>query len=207
MRKEDKVRGFLVIILIIFIAININSINNFLSFHNDETIEFGHSTVIVPESWNTTDKLNSADEAKTENALTNGYIIIDHWDDWPEDKITSISEKTFKSMEDGGYKVLKNENLTLNGVEVSKQYFKNPSRDNDTVWTPVGVNYVFSKEDSNYTVQVHYFTDQDYKNETFLKEIDTQVENEIENIHNKDYNPVVSSVWHVVDTIKGILPH
>lgn len=207
MRKEDKVRGFLVIILIIFIAININSINNFLSFHNDETIEFGHSTVIVPESWNTTDKLNLADEAKTENALTNGYIIIDHWDDWPEDTITSVSQAKFKDMEDGGYKVLKNENTTLNGIPVSKQYFKNPSRNSSTVWNPIGVNYVFSKEDTNYTVQVHYFTEHDYNNATFLKEIDNHVENDIENIHNKDYNEFVSSVWHIFDEISGNIPH
>jgi hypothetical protein len=156
----------------------------------------------VPQAWNTTDELNLNNESKTHPALTNGYVIIDHWDDWPEDKITSISEKEFKKMEDGEYKVLKTDNATLSGIPISKEYFINPSRDNDTVWTPVGVNYVFSKEDANYTIQVHYFTEHDYNNSTFLNEIDTCVANDIEDIHNNDYNSVVSSAWRIFDNAK-----
>ena len=203
MRRDDTIRWLLVIVLIIFIAININGINSFLSFHNDKTVDFGHSSAVVPLGWNTTDELNITNESKTESAITNGYIFVDHWDDWPENTITSVSEAEFKSMEDGRYKVLKNDNCTLSGIPVSKQYFTNPSRDNDTVWTHVGVNYVFSKEDANYTVQVSYFTDQDYNNTTFLKEIDDSIEDDIENIHNKDFNEFVSTVWHVFDNIKG----
>ncbi len=207
MRKEDMLRGFLIVILILFIAVNINGINSFLSFHTDKTADFGHSMTVVPEAWNTTDELNLTSEAKTQHAITNGYVFIDHWDDWPENTITSVSEAKFKDMEDGGYKVLKNDNATLSGVAVSKQYFTNPSRNNDTVWNHVGVNYVFSKEDTNYTIQVHYFTSQDYKNATFLKEIDERVEDDMANIHNKDYNEFVSGVWHAYDRIKSNLPH
>lgn len=203
-KRNDTLRIFVVIILIIFIAINITSINNFLSFSNDKTADFGHSSCIVPQEWNTVKELKIDNENKTASALTNGYIFIDQWDDWPEGKITSVSEDKFKSMEDGGYKVLKNENYTLNDMPISKQYFKNPSRNNDTVWSDVGVNYVFSKEDTNYAIQVHYFTQQDYNNTTFLKQIDYFVEDDITGIHNNEYNAFVSTVWHIIDRI---VPH
>ena len=172
MRREDKIHGILLIILIIFIASNINGINSFLSVQTDKTIEFGHSVTVVPQSWNTTEELNQTNESKTPDAITNEYVYIDHWDDWPEDHITSISEAKFRALEDGGYKVLKNDNATLSGVMGSKQYFSNPSSDNDNVWSHVGVNYVFPKEDTNYAIQVHYFTSHDYNNTTFLKEVD-----------------------------------
>ena len=207
MRREDMLRGFFIIILILFIAVNINGINSFLSFHTDKTVDFGHSLSVVPQAWNTTDELNLTNESKTQPAITNGYVFIDHWDDWPEDTITSISEAKFRAMEDGGYKVLKNDKCTLGGMTVSKQYFTNPSRDTDTVWNPIGVNYVFSKEDTNYAVQVHYFTKQDYNNTTFLKEIDDRVEDDIANIHNNDFNGFVSSIQHGVDIIGRNLPH
>jgi len=198
MRHNDKVYGILLILLIIFIAVNINDINSFLSVHPDKTVDFGHSETIVPQSWNTTNELN---QSKTSNTITNNYIYIDHWDDWPEDHITSISESKFKSMENGGYKVLKNENTTINGISVSKQYFTNPSRDNEAVWNHVGFNYVFSKEDTNYAVQVHYFTSQDYNNSTFVKEVDSIIAEDINNIHNKDYNEFVSLAYHTYEFI------
>ena len=203
-KRNNMLRIFVLIIFIIFIAININPINEFLTFSHDKTIDFGHSVADVPQGLNTTAELDMVNQSKTEPAMTNGYIFIDHWDDWPEDNITSISESEFKSLEDGRYKVLKNENCNLNGIAVSKQYFENPSRDNDTVWSNVGVNYVFSKEDTNYTIQVHYFTKQDYKNSTFTKQIDEIVASDMEEIHNNEYNTVVSNVWHVFD---AIVPH
>ena len=128
MRKEDVVRSIILAIIIIFIAININGINSFLSVHTDRTIEFGHSEAVVPQAWNTTDELNLTNQSKTPHAITNEYVYIDHWDDWPEDHITSISDAKFASMEDGGYEVLKRENSTIGGVPVSKEYFTNPSR-------------------------------------------------------------------------------
>ena len=205
MRREDKIHGILLIILIIFIASNINGINSFLSVQTDKTIEFGHSVTVVPQSWNTTEELNQTNESKTPDAITNEYVYIDHWDDWPEDHITSISEAKFRALEDGGYKVLKNDNATLSGVKVSKQYFSNPSRDNDKVWSHVGVNYVFPKEDTNYAIQVHYFTSHDYNNTTFLKEVDDRIEDDMSNIHNNNFNGFVSAVYHIYDIIKSNL--
>lgn len=207
MRRQDMFRSFIVIIFIIFIAININGINSFLSFNTDKTIDFGHSTAEVPQAWNTTKELNMTDIAKTPEALSNGYVVIDHWDDWPEDHITAISQAKFKDMEGGSYKVLKNEKDEFNGVPVSKQYFSNPSRNNDTVWNHIGVNYVFSKEDTNYTVQVHYFTTQDYNNTTFMNEVDNSIKEDINNIHNNDYNGFVSSVWSIYNFIADHIPH
>ncbi len=97
------------------------------------------------------------------------YTIIDVWDDWPESSITDISNAKFASMESGGFKVLKKENVDLGGINVSKQYYSNPSRDNDYQWDHVGVNYVFPKEDTNYSIEVHYFTTYDYHNKTYTK--------------------------------------
>ena len=207
MRNKDMFHVFIIIVLIIFIAVNINGINSFLSFNTDKTVDFGHSSAVVPQAWNTTDEINMTNEAKTPGAISNGYVVIDHWDDWPEDHITTLSEEQFREMEGGNYKVLKNENSTISGVSVSKQYFSNPSRDNDQVWNHMGVNYVFPKEDTNYSIQVHYFTTHDYKNTTFIKEIDERVEDDMSNIHNNDYNGFVSSVWFVYNFIAEHLPH
>ena len=201
MRRADILRTIIIAILIIFIGVNINGINSFLSVHTDETIEFGHSATVVPQAWNTTSELNMTNASKTADAITNEYVYIDHWDDWPEDHITSISEAKFRAMEDGGYKVLKNDNSTLSGVPVSKQYFTNPSRDNDVVWSHIGVNYVFPKEDTNYAIQVHYFTTHDYNNTTFIKEVDDRIEDDMSNIHNNHYNAFVSGVRDIFNFI------
>jgi hypothetical protein len=198
MRHNDKLYAILLILFLIIIGSNINGINSFLSVHTDKTIDFGHSETVVPQSWNTTEELN---QSKTSNTITNKYIYIDHWDDWPEDQITSISESKFKDMEDGNYKVLKTENTTINGAHVSKQYFSNPTKDNETVWNHIGFNYVFSKEDTNYAVQVHYLTDQDYKNSTFVKEVDEFIAEDINNIHNKNYNVLFSAIYHTYEFI------
>ena len=203
MRNRDKLHGILIIILIIIIASNINGINSFLSVNTDKTIDFGHSVTVVPQSWNTTEELNQTNMSKTPHAITNEYIYIDHWDDWPEDHITSISEAKFRAMEDGGYKVLKNDNSTLSGVSVSKQYFSNPSRDTDQVWNHIGVSYVFPKEDTNYAIQVHYFTDHDYNNTTFIEEVDDRIEDDMSNIHNNQYNGFISGVRDVFNFITG----
>ena len=207
MRRQSILRGLLIIVLILFIAININGINSFLSFHTDKTVEFGHSTAVVPQAWNTTKEANVKDIVKTPEALTNEYIIFDHWDDWPEDHITKISEAKFKDMENGSYKVLKNDQQIMGGVNVSKQYFSNPSRNNNVTWTTIGVNYVFAKEDTNYTIQVHYFTNQDYNNTTFMKVVDDSVDYDISNIHNKDYNAAVSAIRHGFNKIVEVFPH
>ena len=207
MRRKDILHAVLIFIIILFIATNINAINSFLSLKTDKSIEFGHSATVVPEAWNTTEELNMTNESKTPNAITNKYVVIDHWDDWPEDHISSISEAKFRAMENGGYKVLKTEDITLGGIPVSKQYFSNPSRNNNVTWTTIGVNYVFAKEDTNYTIQVHYFTNQDYNNTTFMKVVDDSVDYDISNIHNKDYNAAVSAIRHGFNKIVEVIPH
>lgn len=203
MRKKDMLHGLLLIILIIIIAVNINGINSFLSVQTDKTADFGHSVTVVPQSWNTTLELNQTNASKTPHAITNNYVYIDHWDNWPEDHITSISEDRFREMENGDYKVLKNENSTLSGVKVSKQYFSNPSRNTNVTWNHVGVNYVFAKEDTNYAVQVHFFTSHDYNNQTFLKEVDDRIEDDMSNIHNNEYNGFISGVIHIYEFFKS----
>ncbi len=207
MRRQDILYTVIIIVLIIIIAVNINGINSFLSFKTDKTVEFGHSITVVPQAWNTTDEVNLTNQSKTHDAITNKYVFIDHWDDWPEDHITSISEAKFKSMENGSYKVLKNDNITLSGVPVSKQYFSNPSRDNDKVWSHIGVNYVFPKEDTNYAIQVHYFTTHDYNNTTFIKEVDDRIEDDMSNIHNNEFNGFVSGVRDIYNFVAGNIPH
>ncbi|MBE6505883.1 MAG: hypothetical protein E7Z73_09170 [Methanobrevibacter millerae] len=203
MRRQDKLRSLLLILLILFIAANINGINSFLSVQTDRTIDFGHSVTVVPQAWNTTEELNLTNQSKTPHAITNEYVYIDHWDDWPEDHITSVSDGKFASMEDGGFKVLRMENKTMSGVPVSKEYFTNPSRDNNVTWSHVGVNYVFPKEDTNYAIQVHYFTSHDYNNTTFLKEVDDRIEDDMSNIHNNQYNGFISGVRDVFNFITG----
>ena len=199
MRKEDMLHGFIILLIIFAIGANINGINSFLSVHTDKTIDFGHSVTVVPQSWNTTEELNQTNQSKTPHAITNEYVYIDHWDDWPEDHITSISEAKFRAMEDGGYKVLKNEYSTISGVKVSKQYFSNPSKNTTHSWNHIGVNYVFPKEDTNYAIQVHYFTDHDFGNETFLKEVDERVEDDMSNLHNNEFNALFSEIRHIYD--------
>ncbi len=201
MRREDMFHVVLIIIFIIIIATNINGINSFLSVNTDKTVDFGHSVTVVPEAWNTTEELNLTNQSKTPHAITNEYVYIDHWDDWPEDHISSISHERFASMEDGGFKVLKTENSTISGVPVSKEYFTNPSRDNNVTWSHVGVNYVFPKEDTNYAIQVHYFTSHDYNNTTFLKEVDDRIEDDISNIHNNEYNGFISGIRSIYNFI------
>lgn len=145
MRRRDIFYWLLIVIFIIIVATNINGINSFLSVNTDKTINFGHSVAVVPEAWNTTDELNLTNHSKTPHAITNKYVYMDFWDDWPEDHITSISNDRYASMENGGFKVLKTENKTMSGVPVSKEYFSNPSRNTNVTFDHVGVNYVFLK--------------------------------------------------------------
>ena len=194
MRRRDMFYWLLIVIFIIIVASNINGINSFLSVNTDKTINFGHSVAVVPEAWNTTDELNLTNHSKTPHAITNKYVYMDFWDDWPEDHITSISNNRYASMEDGGFEVLKTENKTMSGVPVSKEYFSNPSRNTNVTFDHVGVNYVFPKEDTNYSIQIHYFTTHDYNNETFLKEVDDRVEDDMSNIHNNNYNGFISGI-------------
>lgn len=203
MKRRDMFYWLLIIIFILIVASNINGINNFLSVNTDKTVHFGHSTAVVPETWNTTDELNLTNHSKTPHAITNKYIYIDLWDDWPEDHITSISNDRYASMENGSFKVLKTENKTMSGVPVSKEYFSNPSRNTNVTFDHVGVNYVFPKEDTNYSIQVHYLTSHDYNNNTFLKEIDDRIEDDMANIHNNNYNSIISGTRDLLNFISN----
>ena len=58
MQKRDIFMSIVIAIIIIFFVANMSAINNFLSVHTDKTIEFGHSNIVVPEAWNTTDEVN-----------------------------------------------------------------------------------------------------------------------------------------------------
>ena len=201
MRRRDMFYWLLIIIFILIVASNINGINSFLSVNTDKTVHFGHSIAVVPETWNTTDELNLTNHSKTPHAITNRYLYIDLWDDWPEDHITSISNDRYASMENGSFKVLKTENKTMSGVPVSKEYFSNPSRNTNVTFDHVGVNYVFPKEDTNYSIQVHYLTSHDYNNNTFLKEIDDRIEDDMANIHNNNYNSIISGTRDLLNFV------
>lgn len=52
----------------------------------------------------------------------------------------------------------------------------------------MGVVYIFTKEDRNYCIEIHYFTTTDYNNESFTKEIDDRVEDMMANMEYKNYN-------------------
>lgn len=188
MRKRDVVLTVIVIVLLFYVVLNIGAINNFLTFATDKTIEMEHTQIVVPEAWNTTMELNITNESKTNSSISNGYVIYDFWEDWPESEFSDTSRSYFSSIEEGGYETLKEENKMMGGFNVSCEYFKNPSRDSDTQWDCIGINYVFSKEDTNYAIQVHYFTDDDYNNKTFIEELEDRTEDIISNIHNNEYN-------------------
>lgn len=188
MRKKDFVLTVIVIVLLFYVVLNMGAINNFLTFATDKTIEMEHTQIVVPEAWNTTMELNITNESKTNSSISNGYVIYDFWEDWPESEFSDTSRSYFSSIEEGGYETLKEENKMMGGFNVSCEYFKNPSRDSDTQWDCIGINYVFSKEDTNYAIQVHYFTDDDYNNKTFIKELEDRTEDIISNIHNNEYD-------------------
>ena len=197
MRFREKIAYIIMLFVIFTIIISLGSINNFLSFHTDKTIQFDESMYVVPHHWNTTEELNIT--GKTEIGMTNGYVIYDAWDDWPEDHITSISEAKFRAMEDGGYQVLKTEDHTDSGVPVSKQYFSNPSRNTNTTWNHIGVNYVFHKQDKNYAIQVHYFTTADYNNHSYIKEVDDRFEDVMATMENTKYNWYISTFHKILN--------
>lgn len=188
MNLKDKI-GYIIIVLIIFtLVINLGTINNFLSFQTDKTIQFDNSTYVVPETWNTTDELNMSNQAKSELGMTKGYIIFDMWDNWPESYMGTKSKERLKSMEEGGYETVRSEVIKLGGKNVTREYYKNPSRDTETKWDCMGVVYIFEKQDTNYCIEVHYFTKNDYNNVSYLNEIDDRVEDIMANVEYSNYN-------------------
>lgn len=205
MKFREKLSFFIVIFVILMIIVNMGAINNFLSMHTDKTIQFGHSSYVVPDSWNTTDEVNMTANAKTKTGMTNNYTVLDVWDDWPEDHMGSISHSKLASMEKGGYQTVKSEIISLGGKNVTREYFSNPSRDTETQWDHMGVVYIFSKEDTNYAVEVHYFTSNDYNNTSYTKELDDCVEYMMSNMHNNNYNWLFSEMNKLVKSIDHLI--
>lgn len=197
MRRKDKVIGLIILIIFLYIVANLGAINSMLTFATDKTYDVGRSQIVVPEAWNTTGELNMTDKAKTNDSITNRYVIWNVWENWSEDHITEISTDKFRNMEDGGYEIINESTVILGGQNVSKQYFYNPSRDTEYVWDCIGVNYVFAKEDKNYAVQIQYFTKIDYNNQSYIKEVDDRFEDFMSNVHNKDYDAFFSILNHI----------
>lgn len=201
MRKKDMILSIILIIIVIYLIANIGAINSFLSSSTDKNIKLDHSVIIVPEAWNTTEEINSTLDYKTNNSITNNYVVWDIWEDWPEDHIGDISHAKLKSMESGDYEVINSSVINLGGKNVSKEYFYNPTRDSDSQWDAYGVTYVFEKEDTNYAVQIHYFTKYDLNNESYRKELDDRMEDFMANIHNTQYDGFISGLNKVKNYI------
>lgn len=76
MQKRDIFMSIAIAIIIIFFVANMGAINNFLSVHTDKTIEFGHSNIVVPEAWNTTDEVNLSGQAKQIMELQTTTLLL-----------------------------------------------------------------------------------------------------------------------------------
>lgn len=197
MNIREKI-GYIIVLLILFtFIINIGPINDYLSFQTDKTLQFDESIYVVPDHWNTTDELNIT--GKNGNATTNGYIILDAWDDWPENYMGPASRARLISLEKGGYETVKSEVIQLGGKNVTREYYTNPSRDTKTNYDHMGVVYIFDKEDKNYCIEAHYFTTTDYNNASYTKEIDDRVEDIMANMENKKYNWYISTFNRIMN--------
>ncbi|MCQ2973035.1 MAG: hypothetical protein MJ209_07225 [archaeon] len=191
MNLREKI-GYIIILLVVFtFVINLGAINSFLSFQTDKTIQIGDSTFVVPDGWNTTKEYNIT--SRNGVGMYNEYIILDVCDDWPEDHMGPLSKAKLSAMEDGNYKTLRSEVIKLGGKNVTREYFTNPSLDTNTSWQHVGVVYMFTKQDRNYTIEAYHFTSADYNNSTYLKEIDDCVEDMMANMQYNKYNWYISS--------------
>ena len=193
--KREIVLSIILIVVFIYIVANIGAINTFLTASTGDSIDLDHTTIVVPDPWNTTVEMGKLGDSKNGNAITNGYIVFDIFEDWPESTITNVSRAKLSEMENGNYKVLKTSKVNLGGVDVSKEYFYNPSRDTDAIWDCVGVTYVFSKENCNYAIQAHYFTKEDYKKQAYLDELDDRIEDFMANMHNWHYDGLFSPIF------------
>ena len=195
MRNKDKILSTLIIILFIFVIANLGAINNFLAAVTDKDIEFGHTHIIIPEAWNTTEEMGIT-EVKSNKSFTNGYVIWEIWEDWPEDHITQVSRNLLIEAENENYVVLNSSTVMLGGVNVSREYFSNPTRDTNTTYDHIGVTYIFPKENTNYSVQIHYFTETDYNNPNYTHELDDRMEDFMVNIHNTHYLGIVTELYN-----------
>lgn len=192
-----------VVIVVLYVAANMGAVNSFLSMQFDKTKEDGHTRILVPEAWNLTEEYNMSN-AKSNLSFTNNYVIVDVWEDWPENKITSVSENKFRAMEPGGYEILNKSTIKYGGNNISKEIYTNPSLDTEYHWQHIGVNYVFEKEDTNYAMQIHHFSWTDYHNESYMREVEDRSLDLITNIHNKNYDGFFSQINHAYEYLTGM---
>ena len=195
MRNKDKVLSVLIIIVFIFLIMNLSAINNFLAATTDKYIEFGHTRIIIPEAWNTTDEMGLS-EKKPNKSCTNGYVVWEIWEDWPEDHITPLSRELLMKAENQSYVVLNSSNVVLGGVNVSREYFSNLALDTNNTDAHIGVTYIFSKENTNYAVQIHYFTETDYNNTNYTRELDDRFEDFMVNLQNTHYIGIITELYN-----------
>ena len=62
------------------------------------------------------------------------------------------------------------------------------------IWT----KYVFSKENTNYSVQIHYFTESDYNNPNYTRELDDRFEDFMVNLQNTHYIGIITEIYNWV---------
>lgn len=74
---REKIAYVILLLVLFTIMINLGTINSYLSFQTDKTLQFDESIYVVPDYWNTTDEFNTS--GKNGNAMTNGYVIFDAW--------------------------------------------------------------------------------------------------------------------------------
>ena len=98
--------------------------------------------------------------------------------------------------ENQSYVVLNSSNVVLGGVNVSREYFSNPELNGNGSNTHIGVTYIFSKENTNYAVQIHYFTDTDYNNSNYTRELDDRFEDFMVNLHNTHYIGIITEFYN-----------
>ena len=174
---------------------NLSAINNFLAATTDKHIEFGHTRIIIPEAWNTTDEMGLTEE-KSNKSFTNGYVVWEIWEDWPESRISPLSRELLMKAENQSYVVLNSSNVILGGVNVSREYFSNLAMNTNNSDAHIGVTYVFTKENTNYAVQIHYFTEADYNNTNYTRELDDRFEDFMVNLQNTHYIGIITELYN-----------
>ncbi len=164
------------ILILGLIVVNVNDINNFLSFQSNHGVSMKNSEFTVPDEWSVLYHFD-VKEHHTNNmiSITNGYVVVDIWEDWMESQISDKTREQIKSHNGGGYQVLKSENISLRGENISKEYYANPARNTKTTYDYIGIVYIYNKDNHYYMINIHYMTKTDYDNQTFNKELDDRV--------------------------------
>ena len=118
MLNREKLGFVIIIIALLLFITNMGAINNFLSFHTDKTVQMEHSGVVVPDTWNTTAELGMGNKSKSPYSITNGYIILDIFENWPEDHVGPATLSKLSSMEGGNFEVMNQEKIKLGNYNI-----------------------------------------------------------------------------------------